>query len=303
MFGATPWACSAKPMITESAPLRPSQFRRLFEASPTAIGISHSPDGRFVEVNAAFLALHGYTREEVIGHTSAELGLWNQLEERDQMLALVRQQGCVQNFVYTYRCKSGRVGRALASVDIIDVDGESYLFGFLTDVTEFDLAQKVRAESETRLQTALKVTQLLVFHQDRRLRYTWIANPVLGLTADAILGRSDNELLGTEAAAPLVRIKRRVMRTGQGERQEVWLTRDGRSGCFDLIVEPQRDPAGRILGVVCAAADITERKHAEQALAAAHRRLGDLAAHRQDALEAERHSVWLRTFTIRWAQR
>jgi PAS domain S-box-containing protein len=291
MLGTTPWACPAKPMISDSAPLLPTQFSRLFEASPTAIGISHSPDGRFVAVNAAFLALHGYTREEVIGHSSAELGLWNQREERDRMLALVREHGRIQNFVYSYRHKSGRVGRALASVDIIDADGESYLLGFLTDVTEFDLAQQARAESETRLQTALKVTQLLVFHQDRSLRYTWIANPVLGLTAAAILGHCDAELLGPEAAAPLVRIKRRVMRTGRGERQEVWVTRDGTSGCYDLIVEPQRNPEGRILGVVCAAADITARKHAEQALAAAHRRLGDLAAHRQDALEAERRRL------------
>lgn len=285
------WACSAKPMMTESASLRPSQFRQLFAASPTPVGISHLPDGRFVEVNAAFLALHGYTREEVIGHTSAELRLWDQLEQRDRMLALVRQQGRVQNYLYTYRCKSGRVGRALASVDSVELDGEPYLLGFLTDVTEFDLAQQARVESETRLRMALKVTQLLVFHQDRRLRYTWIANPALGLTASAILGHSDDELLGPQAAEPLIQIKRRVMRTGQGERQEIWVTRDGESGCFDLIVEPQRDPAGRILGVVCAAADITARKHAEQALVAAHRRLGDLAAHRQDALEAERQRL------------
>lgn len=290
MLDATPLACSAKPMITAAA-LRPSQFGQLFDATPTPIGISHLPDGRFVEANAAFLALHGYAREEVIGHTSAELRLWDQLDQRERMLALVRQQGRVQNFSYSYRCKSGRVGRALASVDIIELDGEPYLFGVLTDVTQFELAQQARAESETRLQTALKVTQLLVFHQDRRLRYTWIANPVLGLTAAAILGHSDTELLGPDAAAPLVRIKRRVMRTGQGERQEVWVSRDGESGCFDLIVEPQRDPAGCILGVVCAATDITERKHTEQALAAAHRRLGDLAAHRQDALEAERQRL------------
>lgn len=107
-------------------PLTPLRFKRLFEAGPTAIAISPLPDGRFVEVNEAFLALHGYSRREIIGSTSAELKLWNDEGWWDQILALVQRLGRARNFVYECRRKSGQVGRALASVDMIELDRESF---------------------------------------------------------------------------------------------------------------------------------------------------------------------------------
>ena len=88
---------------------------------------------------------------------------------------------------------------------------------------------------------------MLVFRQDAALRYTWVANPALGATEDELLGRSDDEILGPEAAAPLVAIKRGVLASGRPARRDVWVDNQGRSGCFDLVVEPERDAAGRVV--------------------------------------------------------
>jgi len=152
-------------------------------------------------------------------------------------------------------------------------------------------ASQATIDSEARWRVALQVTGLLVFHHDRNLRFTWIANPALGFTAEGVLGRTDAELLGARAARTLTRIKRRVLRSGVGERQEVWVERDGQRGCFDLTVDPQRDKAGRVCGLVCAAADITERKQAQQMLADAHLSLHQLAGHMQNSLETERRAI------------
>jgi hypothetical protein len=140
------------------------------------------------------------------------------------------------------------------------------VIGINIDITRQKNIQQALLTNEARLQAALKLTHLLIFHQDRQLRYTWIANPALGATAADLIGRSDDEVLGKQAARPLTTIKRRVLRTGLGERQEVWVALDKKNGCFDLIVEPERGPDGRITGVICAAADITERKLAEDHL-------------------------------------
>jgi signal transduction histidine kinase/CheY-like chemotaxis protein len=53
------------------------------------------------------------------------------------------------------------------------------------------------------------------------------------------------------------------MDTGIGERHEVTIARQGAERWYDLSVQPQRDARGLIIGVTCAAVDITSRKHAE----------------------------------------
>jgi len=141
-------------------------------------------------------------------------------------------------------------------------DGEPFLIGFLSDVTDrVELLEGLRA-AQGRLGVVLRSSRVLVFAQDLALRYTWVANPALGATEDELLGRSDDEILGPEAAAPLVAIKRGVLASGRPARRDVWVDNQGRSGCFDLVVEPERDAAGRVVGIVCAAFDITQRMSA-----------------------------------------
>jgi two-component system, cell cycle sensor histidine kinase and response regulator CckA len=67
--------------------------------------------------------------------------------------------------------------------------------------------ERLQASNE-RLRVSLAVAPLTVFHQDRALRYTWIANPVLGADAADILGKRDEDMLEPEHAARLTVIKR-----------------------------------------------------------------------------------------------
>ena len=255
---------------TAPPPAHPGSRLELLEAvfadSHLGIGISRVADGRFVEVNSAFLRLFGYRREEVLGRTSLELGLWPRPEERAALLERLRAGEVVTAFEAGLRRKTGELGFLTVSARLIDWGGEPHMIGFLTDITERKRVEAALRENKSRLRLALQATHLPVFRQDHQLRYTWIANPALGLRGEDIVGRTDVEILGRKAAAPLVRIKNRAMREGRSLREEVWLVREGQAGCFDLIVEPERDAKGRVIGVLCAAADITERKRAEQQL-------------------------------------
>lgn len=158
------------------------------------------------------------------------------------------------------------------------------------DVTERKAAEAALKEKADYLGVALKRSEFQIFHQDQRLRYTWVANPGLGVAQKDIIGRTDEEIFG-EQSGPLTRIKRRALRTGRGQHEEVCISRDGQSGCFDLFVEPQRDASGRVTGIVCASTDITARRQALRALEEAHRRSQDLATHLTDSVEAEREAL------------
>lgn len=114
--------------------------------------------------------------------------------------------------------------------------------------------------SEERFRIALGNIPVAVCSQDRALRYVWAYNAGNGCDSEAMIGRTDEELQErAEGAAALRAIKERVLATGTGERHELRTLRDGQERVHDLIVEPLHDPEGQIVGVTCAAIDITDR--------------------------------------------
>ena len=128
------------------------------------------------------------------------------------------------------------------------------------------LAVEALRRSEERFRVALQNSHITVFNQDRELRYTWVYNSQPKTPAEDVLGRTDPDLWPPDEAANLVEIKSRVMQNGSGEFQEVRLTTAGETYFYDLTVEPLRDAAGAVIGVTCAASDVTERKRMEESL-------------------------------------
>ena len=127
-------------------------------------------------------------------------------------------------------------------------------------------AEQALRESEERFRTALKNSPVIVFNQDRELRYTWIYNPQPGFKPETILGKTDADLLAAEEAARLTEIKRRVLETGVPAREEVRTTIGGQVFFYDLTTEPLLDASGDIVGVSSVSVDVTERQSATKAL-------------------------------------
>lgn len=118
-------------------------------------------------------------------------------------------------------------------------------------------------ETERKFEVALKNSPVVVFQQDRELRYRWIHNPAPGFNSIEVIGKTDADLLPSDEAEQLTKIKRRVLETGTGDRQVVVTTIEGKAYYYDLFVDPVRDSTGTITGVICSSIDITERKAAE----------------------------------------
>jgi PAS domain S-box-containing protein len=133
------------------------------------------------------------------------------------------------------------------------------------DITQRKQTEQALRIAEERLRVALQNAPIIVFNQDDELKYTWIHNPVLYELGE-MLGKHDRDYLPPEDAEPLTAIKQRVLDTGESAREEVKITRDETSYYYDLTVEPLRDDSNTIIGITCAAIDVSELKRTEVSL-------------------------------------
>jgi PAS domain S-box-containing protein len=119
------------------------RFAKAFKASPFALTITSLKTSRLLEVNETFTRLSGYTREEAVGRTTLELGVWARDSDREEEIALVSERGGVRDLEYRFRMKDGTERVGLLSAERIEIGGEPCALTVIQDITE----QK-RAEAE-----------------------------------------------------------------------------------------------------------------------------------------------------------
>ena len=128
------------------------------------------------------------------------------------------------------------------------------------------LLEEALKESEDRFRATLEATPIVIWNQDIDLCYTWIHNSHPDFKAEELIGQTDLELLPADDGKHLTEIKRKVIESGVGTREEVRTTIKGESFFYDLIVNPMRDSSGAVIGIRGTSNDITERKQAEELL-------------------------------------
>ena len=123
-------------------------FRKAFNANPEPMTIATLSEGRYLDVNDSFLRVTGYSREEVIGHTSKELNFWAKPEDRANFIEMVMNQGSVRDFEIGFRTKSGELRTATDSAEIIDVAGQECTVAIFRDVTERKTLEKQMRQTQ-----------------------------------------------------------------------------------------------------------------------------------------------------------
>jgi len=133
------------------------KFSKAFRSIADAICITSLKDTKFIEINEAFARFIGYTREEAIGRSAVELGLWVNEEELKRWNKKLQEQGRAYNEEFHSRMKSGEIRIGLASAEIINIGGEPCRIVVIADITEHKQAE----EKEKQLQQELYLAQRL----------------------------------------------------------------------------------------------------------------------------------------------
>ncbi len=127
------------------------KLTRAFQSSPDAITITTMAEGRFLEANEGFEKMSGYTREETIGRTVGELGIW-ETGERERVLAIFERRGRVEELGANIVCKSGRKCPIRFSAAAVEVAGKPCLVAVAHDMTQLKQAAEERESLIRRLE-------------------------------------------------------------------------------------------------------------------------------------------------------
>lgn len=112
---------------------------------------------------------------------------------------------------------------------------------------------KETAPDQGGLASTLDGSPVAVWAQDVDLRYLWIFNPSMGLSAEGMVGKTDHDVLDGPTAERLTTLKRKAMNTGEDVRETVRTLRDGHDETHDLFIKPVMDDRGAAVGVSCVA--------------------------------------------------
>lgn len=244
-------------------------LRAVLDSLPAFVAVL-TPAGAALRVNDAALGALGLDADTVVGRPLDQIRC---CAHDPAVRARLRRAiddaagGLASRFDTVLRLADGRTMAVDVSLTPM-FDGEGrveHLIASGTDITERVHTEETLRLTEERFRTALRNSGVVVFSQDRDLRYIWIANPV-GMSAESIIGRTDHDIFDrAEDAKAITAIKRRVLETGEPVREEVRVCVFGQDLVYDLVVDPMRDMAGDIIGVTCAAVDVTARYQAEDA--------------------------------------
>jgi len=130
-----------------------ARFRRLFHDSPVAATIFTPREMRFLECNAAYEALLGRRREQVVGHLCHELGIW--YEGSGSLVAdfdRLERQGTIHNRAAELRHADGSRLHVLFSWTLIELGGQRCVLSQIVDVSEQRRAERALRELNERLE-------------------------------------------------------------------------------------------------------------------------------------------------------
>ncbi|MBF0102377.1 MAG: PAS domain S-box protein, partial [Desulfobacterales bacterium] len=118
------------------------KFNKIFHNNPALMAISTLPERIVTEVNFSFINKMGYSKDEIIGKTASELGLFVEPEKQvivDELL----KTGKIYNLELKVKTKSGAILDGLFSGEIINNQGKKYFLTVMVDITAQKEAEKL----------------------------------------------------------------------------------------------------------------------------------------------------------------
>jgi two-component system NtrC family sensor kinase len=238
------------------------RYRELFDNIQEGLFFS-TPEGRFIEVNDALVAMLGYSSREELLQVDIPTQVYFSPDQRERHAAAMEKDGHMRNFEATLRRKNGSPIYVLINAfGLYDNQGQLLqIRGLMLDVTglhtyqselqrERDFSGKILSNTQSLILVA--DTAGLISYANRR----WYE---AGFEQRELLGHPLLELAAPAYARPLSDALQAILRGGQVDNLELQIMRgNGQAGQFSVNLSPMRDEQGNINSIVVVMTDITD---------------------------------------------
>ncbi len=126
-------------------------LRKIFDANLDSVTTTEALTRRFTDINQEFTRATGFSREEVLGKTYWEVGVWPSREESDNFSALMIRNGEVRNMRANFYAKDGTLIPCLMSGAMVELDGKLSCLTITRNIGDLLAAEQRLKESEASL--------------------------------------------------------------------------------------------------------------------------------------------------------
>jgi two-component system cell cycle sensor histidine kinase/response regulator CckA len=258
---------TARHEIDEAMRQSEAQLRVIFDSVADGVSINDQ-DGHFLEVNRAICERLGYTREELLAMTIAEI---NTLESAAGIEGRTAKfmQGGIHVFELTHVRRDGTEIPIETSGRRIEFRGRPAILTVQRDITDRKRSEETIRAQASFMQELLDAIPIPITAKDKdgrlKLYNTAFAHGT-GRPLDESLGQTISGLVASDTQTHAAR-DREVLEHGEAVTYEGDMVSPNKVPRRHLLTKaPIRSQDGAITGIVTAAVDISDRYSAEQAL-------------------------------------
>lgn len=254
--------------INRALQLSEERYYKTFHSNPAPMSLITLPEAQYVDVNEAFLEATGFTREELMGHSALELGIWASQQEFDYWIEHLRKNNYIMRGEdIRFRMKNGEVRSYIFSTEVIDMGGRPHMLWCVQDITARKMMEEALRRSEDKFSRAFDLSPfpmvITTLAEGRFVNVNEALCQLVGYTRAELLtmtsldvGLWDGKPSSRKSVQNLIALKQSVR-----DMDLYFRRKDGEERICVLSAEPiVIDGEDCLLGIV---QDITERRRAE----------------------------------------
>ncbi len=239
-------------------------YRKAFLTSPDAVNITRRTDGVYLDVNAGFERISGWSRQEVVGRSALDVHIWNDRSDRQRLLAALSATGHCENMEFVFRRKDGSTLIGLMSAQTLDWQGTPCILTITRDISPLRAAQTRLHQ----LSAAVEQSPSSIVITDLEAKVVF-ANAAFchqtGYSLDELRGQGMRVVSSGQTTAATYDELWSQLNKGLPWRGELLNRRkDGTLFSELTLISPVRNDAGTVTHFVAVKEDVTERKSAEE---------------------------------------
>lgn len=245
------------------------KFSKAFNACPISITISSIENGTFLEVNDSFLKVSGFSKDEVLGHTTADINLWVDGEHRNMYLNTITQSGFLRDYPAQYRMKNLNIRDFILASEIIELNEKKHILNYSIDITEPKRAEAELREKDLRIRASFDLSFEfigLLTVEGTLIEVNQTAMNFAGIVLNDVIGKPFWETpWWNHSIEEQQKLKDAIAKTAKGETITYEATHrapDGELHYIDFSLKPLKNDKNEVKYLIPEGRDITNIKRA-----------------------------------------